>query len=59
MTPILKKILPEPSAVIREAIIVFAGLLIAAYVINRIPKLQKFIQDASITIKNEKGVVIN
>ncbi len=55
---LLKKIIPEPTAIIREGIIVLGGVLIAAFIINRIPAFQRFVQNASITIRNEKNEVI-
>ncbi len=58
MNSTLKKIIPAPTLIAREAIIVLGGLLIAAYVINRIPAVQAFIQRASITIRNDRGEVL-
>lgn len=54
----LKKVLPEPSAIVREAIIVIGGLALAAFVISRIPQLQRFIQNQSITLKDQRGEVL-
>lgn len=54
----LKKIIPEPAAVAREALIVLGGIVIAAYVISKFPKLQQFIQSNSVTLKDSNGDVI-
>lgn len=54
----LKAIIPAPEAVLREGVIVLGGLLIAAFVISRFPKLQQFVTGNSITIKNQSGDVL-
>lgn len=54
----LKTIIPPPEAVLREGVIVLGGLLIAAFVISRFPKLQQFVTGNSITIKNQNGDVL-
>lgn len=54
----LKAIIPAPEAVLREGVIVLGGLLIAAFVISRFPKLQQFVTGNSITIKNQNGDVL-
>lgn len=54
----LKTIIPAPEAVLREGVIVLGGLLIAAFVISRFPKLQQFVTGNSITIKNQSGEVL-
>lgn len=51
----LKKIVPPPTAVLREALIVLGGVLIAAWVISRFPKLKQFVSDASITVNDSQG----
>lgn len=38
------KILPTPSAVAREAILVIAGVLLAALILSQAPKLRAYIQ---------------
>jgi len=55
---LLKKVVPTPTAVIREGLIVLGGVLIAAYVISKFPKLQTFVQDSSITVKDGKGSIL-
>jgi hypothetical protein len=54
----LKQIIPTPTQVMREGLIVLGGVLIAAYIISRFPKLQTFVQGSSITIKNQHGDVL-
>jgi len=51
----VKEIVPAPTALLRESIIVLGGVLIAAYVISRFPALKKFVGDASITVNDTKG----
>lgn len=50
-----KEIIPAPTAVLREGLIVLGGVLIAAYVLSKFPKLQSFVQNSSITVKDAKG----
>jgi len=52
---IVKDIVPAPTAILREGLIVLGGVLIAAYVISRFPALKKFVADASITVNDTKG----
>jgi len=52
---IVKDIIPSPTAILREGIIVLGGVLIAAYVISRFPALKKFVTDASITVNDKQG----
>ncbi|KQQ97679.1 hypothetical protein ASF77_05590 [Massilia sp. Leaf139] len=52
---VVKDIIPPPTAMIRETIIVLAGVLMAAYVISRFPALKKFVGDASITVNDRQG----
>ena len=42
----LKKFVPEPTALVREAVTVIGGALIAAVVIGQIPWLKDYIKDA-------------
>lgn len=41
----LKQMIPAPSAVVREGLIVFGGLLIAAAILSQFPGLKKFVQE--------------
>ncbi|MES2027351.1 MAG: hypothetical protein V4448_17530 [Pseudomonadota bacterium] len=54
----LKSIIPAPEAVLREGVIVLGGLLIAAFIISRFPKLQSFVTGNSLTVKTEAGDII-
>lgn len=54
----LKSIIPSPEAVLREGVIVLGGVLIAAFIISRFPKLQAFVTGNSITVKNQSGNVL-
>lgn len=51
----VKQVVPAPTAIVRESIIVLGGVLIAAFVISRFPALKKFVSDASITVNDSKG----
>jgi hypothetical protein len=46
-----KEIIPPPTAVLREGLIVLGGVLIAAYVISKFPSVQKFVMANSVTVK--------
>jgi hypothetical protein len=54
----MKAIIPSVPEVLREAIILGAGLLVVAVVLNSFPKVKKYITDASITIKDQDGNVL-
>jgi hypothetical protein len=54
----LKSIIPTGPQVAREALIVLGGLLVAAFILSRFPKLQKFVAQNSLTIKDDKGNTI-
>ena len=51
----LKSIIPTGPQVAREALIVLGGVLIAAFILSRFPKLQKFVSDNSLTVKDAAG----
>lgn len=51
----LKKIIPTGPEVAREAIIVLAGVLIAAFVLSRFPTLRDFVTGNSLTVKDSNG----
>lgn len=53
--PTIKKIVPTGPEVLREALIVLGGVLIAAWVIKQFPGLKKFVGDASITVNDAQG----
>jgi hypothetical protein len=52
---LIKKIIPSPFEVGREALIVLGGVLIAAYVLSKFPALQTFVTANSVTVKNSDG----
>jgi len=52
---ILKKIVPTGPEVLREALIVLGGVVIASLVISRIPWLKELVTGASITVKDNSG----
>lgn len=54
----LKTILPTGPQVAREAIVVLAGVLIAAFILSRFPALQKFVTDNSLTVKRDDGQIM-
>lgn len=51
----MSKIIPEPSAVIREGLIVLGGVLIAAFVLSRFPKLKAFVASNSIQVTDSQN----
>lgn len=51
----VKAIIPTGPEVLREAVIVLGGVLIAAYVLSRFPKLQAFVASNSVTVKDGNG----
>lgn len=54
----LKTIIPTGPQVAREAIVVLAGVLIAAFILSRFPALQKFVTDNSLTVKRDDGQIM-
>lgn len=54
----IKKIIPAPEAMLREGVIVLAGVLLAAFVLSRFPKLQAFVANNSVTVKDPSGNVL-
>lgn len=52
---IIKKIIPTGPEVLREALIVLGGVVIASLVISRIPWLKQLVTGASITVNDSKG----
>jgi hypothetical protein len=51
----LTKILPSVPDVARETLLVLAGTVLAAYIISRIPDLQKFVFSNSVTVRDGTG----
>lgn len=54
----LRQIIPPWHAVAKEGLIVLGGILIAAYIISRFPKLKSFVSDNSVTLKDNGGNII-
>lgn len=54
----LSKIVPSVPEVAREGLIVLGGLLIAAYVLSRFPKLRDFVTAQSITVKDSRNNIL-
>jgi hypothetical protein len=50
MTTTLAKIIPPPTAIVREGVIVLGGLLLAAFVLSRFPRLRDWVTAQSITV---------
>jgi hypothetical protein len=53
-----KEIIPPPTAVLREGLIVLGGVLIAAYIISKFPAVQKFVIANSIKVETQDGQVL-
>jgi hypothetical protein len=51
----LKKIIPTGPEVLREALIVLGGVLVAAWVLSKFPTLQQFVASNSVTVKDGNG----
>jgi hypothetical protein len=51
----VKSIVPTGPEVLREALIVLGGVVIASLVISRIPWLKELVTGASITVKDTSG----
>ncbi|PJJ17823.1 hypothetical protein CLU90_1003 [Janthinobacterium sp. 67] len=51
----LSKIVPTVPEVAREGLIVLGGILIAAYVLSRFPKIRDWVAAQSITVKDSSG----
>lgn len=51
----IAEIIPPPTAVLREGLIVLGGILIAAYVISRFPSLKTFVVSNSVTLNDSQG----
>lgn len=51
----LTKIIPTGPEVAREAVIVLGGILIAAFILSRFPRLRDWVAAQSVTLKDDKG----
>lgn len=54
----LSKLIPTPVEVGREGLIVLGGLLIAALILSRFPKVRDFVTAQSITVKDNRNNVL-
>ncbi|MFZ4878434.1 hypothetical protein ACL9RI_25390 [Janthinobacterium sp. Mn2066] len=54
----LRDIIPTGPQVAREALIVLGGVLIAAFILSRFPKLQSFVSQNSLTVKDGQGNIL-
>jgi hypothetical protein len=54
----IEKIIPEPTAILREGLIVLGGVLIAAWILSKFPALQSFVASNSVTVKNNDGTIL-
>lgn len=54
----LNKFIPPPSAVVREGVIVLGGLLLAALVLSRFPRLRDWVTAQSITVKDPNNNIL-
>jgi preprotein translocase subunit SecE len=52
---VFKKIIPTGPEVLREALIVLGGVIIASLVISRVPWLKELVTGASITVNDKQG----
>jgi len=55
---VISEIIPPPTAVLREGLIVLGGVLIAAYVISKFPSVQKFVMANSVKVETKDGEVL-
>jgi len=51
----ISKIIPTVPEVAREGLIVLGGLLLAAFVLSRFPKIRDWVTAQSITVKDSSG----
>jgi hypothetical protein len=51
----LPDLIPTPTRVVQEGIIVLGGILLAAFVLSRFPRLRDWVAGQSITIKDPQG----
>lgn len=51
----MKPYIPSAPSIIREGFIVLGGLLIAAFILSRFPKLKTFVTGNSLTINDQNG----
>lgn len=49
---IARSYIPSPHLIVRESIIVLGGLLLAAFILSRFPKLKAFVTAQSLTVND-------
>lgn len=55
----MSKWIPGPHEIVREGIIVLGGVLIAAWVLSRMPKVRAWVQQqGTLTVKDSAGNVL-
>jgi len=55
----VSKWIPGPHEIVREGIIVLGGVLLAAYVLSRMPTLRAWVQQqGTLTVKDTTGNVL-
>ncbi|WP_174821650.1 hypothetical protein [Duganella rivi] len=54
----IEKIIPTGPAVARETLTVLAGVLLAALILSRFPKIRDFVAAQSITVKDSRNNVL-
>jgi len=47
------RIIPTVPEIAKEGILVFCGVLIAALIVSRFPRLKAFVEENSFTVKNK------
>jgi len=54
----IPKFIPTPVEVGREGLIVLGGILIAALILSRFPKIRDFVTAQSITVKDSSNNIL-
>ncbi|WP_431068103.1 hypothetical protein [Ralstonia holmesii] len=55
----MSKWIPSPHEIVREGIIVLGGVLIAAWVLSRMPSVKAWVQQqGTLTVKDPSGNVL-
>jgi hypothetical protein len=54
----IKAYIPTAPEIVRESIVAVFGILLAAFVISRVPALRHFVQQNSLVVKDQSGNVL-
>jgi hypothetical protein len=54
----IKAYIPTAPEIVRESIVAVFGVLLAAFVISRVPALRHFVQQNSLVVKDQSGNVL-